>query len=42
VIQNGRVIEEGTHEELLDRQGEYARLYSLQASNYVDSEPLQK
>ncbi|MET9901356.1 ABC transporter ATP-binding protein [Streptomyces sp. NPDC006446] len=37
VIQNGSVTEEGTHHELMDRRGEYARLFDLQASDYVDS-----
>lgn len=32
VLEHGRVAESGTHKELLDRQGSYARLYGLQAS----------
>ncbi len=34
VLHAGRVIEEGTHEELLRRGGRYAHLFSLQASGY--------
>jgi ABC-type multidrug transport system fused ATPase/permease subunit len=34
VLQGGRLVEEGTHEELLARGGEYAALYSLQAGQY--------
>jgi len=30
VLVNGRIVEEGTHEELLARKNEYTRLYSLQ------------
>ena len=34
VIENGRVIERGTHEELMDLDGHYAKLFSLQAAGY--------
>lgn len=34
VFRDGIVAEAGTHEELLERKGEYYRLYSLQASYY--------
>jgi len=30
VLVGGRIIEEGTHDELLARQGEYAKLYAMQ------------
>lgn len=32
VLQNGRLVEEGTHEELLGRKGEYHALYQMQFS----------
>lgn len=34
VIENGEVIEEGTHEELLQLGGRYAKLFLLQAAGY--------
>jgi ATP-binding cassette subfamily B protein len=34
VIENGRVIERGTHEELMNLNGHYANLFSLQAAGY--------
>ena len=34
VIENGRVIERGTHEELMKLNGHYANLFSLQAAGY--------
>ena len=34
VLEHGRVIEEGSHEELFARGGKYAELFSLQAAGY--------
>jgi ATP-binding cassette subfamily B protein len=35
VIEKGRVVEEGTHGELVAADGRYARLFSLQAQGYL-------
>ena len=34
VIENGRIIERGSHENLMKLDGHYARLFSLQAAGY--------
>ena len=34
VIQHGKVLESGTHEELVQKRGRYAELFELQASGY--------
>ena len=41
VIADGRIVEKGVHEQLLDRRGEYYKLYRLQfADNHLmDSQP---
>lgn len=38
VIQQGQIIEQGTHRELIDRRGVYANLYSLQLANNIKTE----
>ena len=35
VLQNGQMLEIGTHEELLEKDGKYAELFSLQAQGYL-------
>ena len=35
-LENGRVAEEGTHRELLERSGKYAELFEIQSSYYKD------
>jgi ATP-binding cassette subfamily B protein len=38
VLEHGRVIEEGTHPELLALEGRYAHMFRLQASRFIDGE----
>jgi len=37
-LADGGIQEEGSHRELMERNGEYARLYRLQAAHYLDTE----
>jgi ATP-binding cassette subfamily B protein len=34
VLDRGRIVEQGSHAELMDEDGRYARLFSLQAAGY--------
>ena len=34
VLENGRIVEQGSHSELIKKQGKYAYLFGLQASKY--------
>ena len=35
-MHEGRLVEHGTHHELLDRRGRYAAAYLLQKAGYTD------
>ena len=38
LFENGRMTEYGTHQELLEKEGSYARLYQVQAHYYKEQE----
>jgi ATP-binding cassette, subfamily B, bacterial MsbA len=40
VMEAGRVVDQGTHRELIEREGLYRRLYQLQFAGDADSSPL--
>lgn len=39
VIENGKVVAEGTHQELLKQGGLYQKLWNIQAGGFIDDEP---
>lgn len=38
VLENGRIVEEGSHHRLMSHRGRYARLYEMQAASYSTEE----
>ena len=42
VLENGRVVEKGSHTELMDKRGKYYTLFSTQAKRYVAESERQK
>jgi ATP-binding cassette subfamily B protein len=34
VLENGRIAEQGSHQELMESAGRYAEMFELQAANY--------
>ena len=38
VMEQGRIIESGSHKELMSKNGTYAEMFNLQAEKYVDKE----
>jgi len=41
-LEHGRLVEEGTHEELMRLDGRYARLFRMQASAYTGEDVIQE
>ena len=39
MMKQGKVVEQGTHEELMDRKQAYYEMFTLQAENYQESLP---
>ena len=39
VVDRGRIVEQGTHEELLRTGGHYADLWRRQSGGFIDAEP---
>lgn len=37
VLDRGKIVESGTHEELIRHNGEYARLYKMQSERYIEN-----
>ena len=42
LMENGQIAEEGTHDELLEKNGCYAKLYEVQSKYYKEQEELRK
>jgi ABC-type multidrug transport system fused ATPase/permease subunit len=42
VLDRGRIVESGTHEDLMGRKGLYQRLFQLQAAGYSSEEPVSR
>ena len=42
VLREGEILESGTHDELLEKQGEYYRLWEMQQGNFIMEEEVQE
>ena len=41
VMKNGKIVQDGTHEQLMQKEGEYKKLYQMQMKWYMESDLLQ-
>ena len=39
LMKDGRIVEQGSHEEMMELNGHYHEMFLLQAENYQDSIP---
>ena len=37
MLENGRIIEEGSHNKLMNLNGKYAQMFNMQAEKYLES-----
>ena len=42
MLENGRVIEEGTHQALMEKNGKYAEMFRVQAKRYQDQNQIRQ
>jgi ATP-binding cassette subfamily B protein len=38
MLENGKIIEQGSHRQLMKLEGKYAGLYTMQAKRYLEEE----
>ncbi len=38
MLENGKIIEQGSHRELMHLNGKYAELYKMQAKRYLEKD----
>ncbi len=41
-MNQGEIVEQGSHEELLEKKGEYYRLWEMQQGNFVVKEEIKR